>query len=287
LPPKLAFIWSLRPAARDAYISDAARQHAAPLSLDAPERFCRRAREVSSTRQCGPHLCRAPQSHPSSIGAVFAIGRTASTSMPGVGMPQPVRRHRGVDAGARRGAREPHATENHPDLRKVAYQLLPFGEAEETRTNKEEHAMRNWSIGALVAMILGLAAGAGSTASAAPIGNLATVPALSENNIVVPAARRGGHRGGTVYRGRTVHRGVAVHRRPTVRRGGVVYRGGVAYGTSPYCGYYPYPPCYYSGGGAVYRGGTVYRGRTVHRGATVHRGSRAHVSHHRGGGRRR
>ena len=66
--------------------------------------------------------------------------------------------------------------------------------------------MRNWSIGALLAMILGLAAGAGTAASAAPIGNLATVPALSENNIVVLAVRRGGHRGGTVYRGRTFHR---------------------------------------------------------------------------------
>ena len=107
--------------------------------------------------------------------------------------------------------------------------------------------MRNLSIGALVA-IVGLATGVGTTASAAPIGNLAPAPALSENNIIVLAARRGGHRGGTVYRGRTVHRGVTVHRGATVRRGGVVYRGGGYYGTSPYCGYYPYPPCY-SGGG--------------------------------------
>ena len=141
--------------------------------------------------------------------------------------------------------------------------------------------MRNLSIGPLVTVVLALAAGAATTASAAPIGNLATVSDHAQTEAfseIVLVARRGGHRGG----GRTVHRGVTVHRGATVRRGGVVYRGGVAYGTSPYCGYYPYPPCY--GGGAIYRGGTVYRGRTVHRGATVR--GRAHVSHHRGGRRR-
>lgn len=117
-------------------------------------------------------------------------------------------------------------------------------------------------------------------------------PLNSDFHLIANIARAARGGGGAVHRG-----GGAVHRSGTVYRGGaVVRRGAVATGAAYYggaaCGYYPYPPCgsAYYGGGAAYRGGAVYRGGgAVYRGGgAVHRGGRgAHVSHHRGGGRRR
>ena len=150
--------------------------------------------------------------------------------------------------------------------------------------------MRNLSIGALVTMILGLAAGVGTTASAAPIGNLAGRHARRSARTILSCSRRA--EAGTAAAQFIVDARFIAASPYTVERRSAVGESSIAAAAPTDLTLLrllslPAMLGGYSGGGAVYRGGTVYRGRTVHRGATVHRGGRAHVSHHRGGGRRR
>jgi hypothetical protein len=146
--------------------------------------------------------------------------------------------------------------------------------------------LTNLALKSLFGVITGMTLFAHQAISAPIAGpkGILVVPLDNSQVVQVRAAR--------AYRGGSVHRGAAVQRRATVYRGGaVVRRGAVAVG-----GYYGgscdpyYQNCgggSYSGG--VYRGGAVARGGAVIRGgAVVRRGYRgAHVSHHRGGGRRR
>jgi hypothetical protein len=147
--------------------------------------------------------------------------------------------------------------------------------------------LTNLALKSLFGVITGMTLFAHQAISAPIAGpkGILVVPLDNSQVVQVRAAR--------AYRGGSVHRGAAVHRRATVYRGGaVVRRGAVAVGGRYYggsCDPY-YQNCgggSYSGG--IYRGGAVVRGGAVIRGgAVVRRGYRgAHVSHHRGGGRRR
>src|SRR5512134_1042551 len=98
--------------------------------------------------------------------------------------------------------------------------------------------MRKVSIAALGAMILGLAAGAGTTASAAPIGNVATLPdrAGAANSPVDQVGWRHGH-------WRHGHHGHHGHGHHGWRRwygysyGSPYYYGGYGWGPGIYLGF--------------------------------------------------
>ena len=121
----------------------------------------------------------------------------------------------------------------------------------------------------------------------AQLNSMGTMPdgAQASSPIIQVRFGRGGGHGG--------YRGGGMHRHHGVYRGGGGYRYGAvvrrrayipgAYYGSGYCD----PNYQYCGGGAVYGGARGYRGGGVYRGRAAFHGHRGHVSHYRGGGRRR